>query len=358
MQIGGQPFVKIEFAAAERRVEHQLKERRIVADALWKRPRADQVAITLAQCGNFARNRSQVAADFSLAAEAVNCPPDRGNMVKTVGFAEALLADIQKQKMFGRNRFDDIGAFAPHLHHPDGAGVGGEQCARHALAAGAIVFGGGSFEELFVKEVDAVVANRAEELFELLQIDGHDAVEHRVGGVDDRHRREVAPARAADVMHVGMAGGKRLRNMTAETRQNRFHAKLTLTIDDPPSQLEVGVDPVLRKRSGVAVDVVHILPRQEGRAGEKGARLVVRQAETQQCALPHRLDAGHGQRHIDAAERHAVDFTFPILPAPPGQRVAEGAIVQIGAQSEGELSPDRNADLRRFFKPFHARTTP
>ena len=67
--------------------------------------------------------------------------------------------------------------------------------------------------------------------------------------------------------------------------------------------------------------VLPAAPREEGGPVEPVANVSVRQAELRKHLVLHLLLPGHGQRHIDAAERHPIDEGLPLRPVVPDERV-------------------------------------
>ena len=212
-------------------------------------------------------------------------------------------------------------------------------------------------EPLFVEEVDAVIVVGAEGAGQLPQENGVDLGEHRVGRINRYDRGEAAPPFTADEAAPGIKPGERLRHVSAEAGQDRFHSPGPLPFEDASAEREMRSDPRRRQRPGVAVQIVHILPRQESRAGEEGENLLPAQTEVQERAQVNSLDPGDGQRHVDAVQRHEVDLAFPARPLPPDHRVAEGAVIQAGPQRQRKLPADFGADrgrLRRERQPVAA----
>ena len=136
-------------------------------------------------------------------------------------------------------------------------------------------------------------------------------------------------------------------DVACEALQNRRHAQLALPGQNFFGEVLVPVDPALRQRPAPAVQAAHPLKRQIGRSGQKRADLLVTHAQAPADRPPHRLLAGHRQRHVHAVQGHPVDQGFPLVPVVPGQRIAKAAVVQKITVSRPANPPHLGLDLRQ-----------
>ena len=135
--------------------------------------------------------------------------------------------------------------------------------------------------------------------------------------------------------------------MAREAGQDRGHSQLPLPGDDLPLQGLLAFQPGDGQRSLEAVQIRHPVPGKVRRRAEIGADLLVRHPEFLPDLVPDSLLAGDGERQGYAVHRHPVNEALPLLPSPPGHRVAVGAVVQEEAVLDTGIAADGRLHARQ-----------
>lgn len=104
-------------------------------------------------------------------------------------------------------------------------------------------------------------------------------------------------------------------------------------------------EPAEREGPAPLLNVPHALPRGEGGAREPAAQEVVaRHAVRLEELRPDVLLPREGQREVDAAQRHPVQFLLPPRPVPPGHAVGCRADVHVITPAYGRVPPESRHD--------------
>ena len=303
-------------------------------------------------------NRLEIAHQHGVAAEVAQVAPDVGHAEELLGALPHLLpfAVVVEHQLALRREGGQVGLHAvvqPVLalvvEEPAHLQPGGLRISLFkrfidlaAHAAQILGFPGGRHQ--FVEDVDSVdmvgavdfglqgdellldlgveVAHRIEETAGILILIAGPGLQLRDGGI------------RADAFQFA-------RHVTGEGGQHRSHREFPLARDNLLLEFQLAFQPRFGKRTAPAVDILHAVPRQVRRTGEVGAHLFGRKAHLRPNLVPDRLLSGDGQRQVHAVERHPVDHVLPLLPVPPGHRVAVGAVVEEEAVRHACLDPDR-----------------
>ena len=116
--------------------------------------------------------------------------------------------------------------------------------------------------------------------------------------------------------------------------------------------------PARGKRSAPGVDIPRPEPHEIGRARKEAVHVLVAEAQLAVDPVPYGVLSGHGQRHVDAVQRHIVDLELPALPIPPGGRIIERAVVEIVPVLVRGHLPNLLRDGRHGIRKIHVRGIP
>ena len=182
----------------------------------------------------------------------------------------------------------------------------------------------------FVEGVHAIVGRRAHHLREACVIFRRDFGKRLRVGVKNVRTQEAAPVSLV-VGRIAFLGNV-VRHHASVARQNRFHAQFALAGQNFLREGLLALIPPCRVLAAPALQIVHAPPSLETRSGDEGVGLVVGISQIlREEFLPHHVETNDLQRHVDAVERHPVDFLLPALPSPGRHGIREGAIVEVVA---------------------------
>ena len=220
----------------------------------------------------------------------------------------------------------------PELYDPLGLAVGLEhgfadalvgRCHVDATGVGALVEG-----------VHAVVGRCAHHLSEARVIFLGNVGERLCVGVEDVWPHKTTPV-ALVVGRIALLGNVAWHH-TGVARQHGLHAQFALAGQDLLGQRLLSLIPPVGVLAAPSLEVVHAPPRLEAGPGNKLVGLVVGISQVLcEELLPHHIETHDLQGHVDAVERHPVDFLLPALPRPGRHGIREGAIVEIVAVARG-----------------------
>ncbi len=244
----------------------------------------------------------------------------------------------------------------PALHHPHRVGVGIRHGAVDRLAHGVEKRGVVVRRRHFDKRVGRVEMLGAEEPGLFFHEQGAHLAEKRVLRVHKDGRREIAPAGQRLKPRPGPFRGERPGHVSGEPLEHGRHPQFPFPRQDLLLQDRVFVYPGVRKRAAPAVVTAHPAERQVGGPHEEIRHVRIAEAEFLPHFAPHRLLAGHCQRHVDAMQRHPVNDTLPLGPVVPRHRIAEAAVVEAVTVAERDHHAHLGLHRRERFGQVKLRT--
>ena len=287
----------------------------------------------------------ELAHEGGIAAEVPQVAPDIGHTVEAFRpFPDLLpVAEVVQDQLLFLREGGQIGLHAvlgpvfplvveePAHLEPDGFRIGLLQGLVHLPAYAAQILGLPAGRGELVEDVDAIDMVRSIDLRLLLDellLDFGEQVAHRVQEGAGIFRLVTGPVLVLGDRRIRIQAGDLPRNVAGEGRQDRLHVQFALPGRDLLLELQLTIQPAVRKRTEPAVDILHPVPRQVRRTGEVIPYLLVGQAHFGPDLVPDGLLARDGQREIDSVQGHPVDEMLPVGPLPPGHRVPVGAVVQ------------------------------
>ena len=210
---------------------------------------------------------------------------------------------------------DPLGIGIYLIHSRLYGGVGGRQVYAARVAA-------------LVEGVHAVINRCAHHLLKLLIVERGHFGEMAVGGEQEAGALELAPATGVGD-GPAFLGGDVVGHHAAIAWQHGRHAEFAHTGEDILGKRFLPRVPPVFVRSAPAFEVVHQPPGLEARTGYESIDFRKGVAELFEHVFPHYVRANEGERHVDAVERHPVDFLLPAFPRPKGHGIRECAVVEV-----------------------------
>ena len=124
---------------------------------------------------------------------------------------------------------------------------------------------------------------------------------------------------------------QRRRHKSRKRRDHRLHAKLFHPANNLLLQLPALVEPRLRKRPVMFINIPHAMPREKGGTREVAQQFIVGQTIAVPDPLPDCFLAYHRERHVDSMKSHPVELFLPLLPPPESSCVSESAHIVVKA---------------------------
>lgn len=133
-------------------------------------------------------------------------------------------------------------------------------------------------------------------------------------------------------------------------RHDGRHAEFGGTGEYMACHRQMRLIPAVAERTAASGEVVHIEPREVGRAGQERADGIISVGASEQVG-PDALEAFGNQRRVDAAQGHPVEFLLPAVPVPEGHGVGMSAEIEIVSDRDsrgdglaahyGQFAPER-----------------